>query len=56
MFITFELNDQDHSLNLCDIGPDISFYNSLNQFTSKCSYFLESSFDLELNHARGIEH
>ena len=56
MFISFELNDEDHALNLCDIGPDLNFYNSLNQFTSKCNYLLESSFHLEINHARGTEY
>ena len=33
MFIPFELNDEDHALNLCDIDHDLNFYNSLNQFT-----------------------
>ena len=55
MFIPFELNDENHFLNLCDIDPHLKFYNSLNQFTSKCNYFLESSFNLKKN-ARGTEH
>ena len=48
LFIPFELNDQDHS-NLCDIDPDLNFYNSLNQLTSKCNCYLESSFNSEIN-------
>ena len=52
LFIPF---DQDHSSNLCDIDPDLNFYNSLNQLTSKCNYYLESLFNSETNKASGTE-
>ena len=55
LFIPFELNDQDHSSNRCDIDPYLNFYNSLNQFTSKCDYYFESSFNSEINKACGTE-
>ena len=55
LFIPFELNDQDHSSILCDIDPDLNFNNSLNQLTSKCYYYLESSFNSEINRASGTE-
>ena len=55
LFIPFELNDQDHSSNLCDIDPDLNFYNALNQLTSKCNYYLESSFNSVINKASGTK-
>ena len=55
MFIPFELNDQDHSSNRCDIDPHLNFYNSLNQFTSKCNYYFESSFNSEIHKACGTK-
>ena len=53
LFIPFELNDQGHYSNLCDIDPDLNFYNALNQLTSKCNYYLESSFNSVINKASG---
>ena len=29
----FELNDKDHSYALCDIDPDLYFYQEFNQVT-----------------------
>ena len=55
LFIPLELNDHDHSSNLCDIDPDLYFNNALNQLTSKCNYYLESSFNLEINKASGTD-
>ena len=55
LIIPLELNDHDHSSNLCDIDPDLYFYNALNQLTSMCNYYLESSFNSEINKASGTE-
>ena len=45
----FELNDKDHSSALCDIDPDIHFYQEFNQVTVKCNYYLETKFNEEIS-------
>ena len=40
----FELNGKYYSI-LSDIDPDLHNYNSLNQLTYKCNYYLESTFN-----------
>ena len=40
----FELNDKDHSSALCDIDPDLHFYQEFNQATVKCNYHLDTNF------------
>ena len=44
LFLPFELNDKDYSI-FSDTDPDLHYYNSLNQLTYKCNYYLESSFN-----------
>ena len=38
LFMPFELNDKDHRSALCDIDPDLHFYQEFNQATVKCNY------------------
>ena len=45
LFLPFEVNDDDHMTNLCNADPDLNFYNSLNQYVSRCNYYLESTFN-----------
>ena len=45
----FELNDKDHSSALCEIDPDIHFYQEFNQVTVKCNYYLETKFNEEIS-------
>ena len=45
----FELYDKDHSSALCDIDPDIHFYQEFNQVTVKCNYYLETKFNEEIS-------
>ena len=45
----FELNDKDHSSALCDIDPDLHFYQEFNQATVKCNYYLETNFNDEIS-------
>ena len=49
LFMPFELNDKDHSSALCDIDPDIHFYQEFNQGTVKCNYYLETKFNEEIS-------
>ena len=49
LFMPFELNDKDHSSALCDIDPDIHFYQEFNQVTVKCNYYLETKFNEEIS-------
>ena len=41
IFLPFELNDKEHSINLCDADPDLNYYNSINMHITKCNYYLE---------------
>ena len=34
--------------NLCNADPDLNFYNSLNQYVSRCNYYLESTFNSDM--------
>ena len=49
LFMSFELNDKDHSSALCDIDPDLHFYQDFNQATVKCNYYLETKFNDEIS-------
>ena len=40
----FEINDTDHASPLCEIDPDVHFYNSIDTYLSKCNYFDEYGF------------
>ena len=45
IFHPFEINDIDHTSPLCDIDPDLYFYNSIDfQLSSNCNYYDESTF------------
>ena len=44
IFHPFEINDTDHISPLCEIDPDLHFYNSIDFHLSKCNYYEESSF------------
>ena len=48
LFLPFELNDDDHMTNFCNADPDLNFYNSLNQYASRCNYYLESTFNNDM--------
>ena len=49
LFMPFELNDKDHRSALCDIDPDLHFYQEFNQATVKCNYYLETKFNDEIS-------
>ena len=44
IFHPFEINDTDQISPLCEINPDLQFYNSIDPYLSKCNYYEESSF------------
>ena len=41
IFHPFEIYDTDHASPLCEIDPDVHFYNSIDTYLSKCNYFDE---------------
>ena len=45
----FELNYKDHSFALCDIDPDLHFYQEFNQVTVKCNYCLDTKCNEEIS-------
>ena len=49
----FELNDKDHSSALCDIDPDLHFFQEFNQATVKCNYYLDTKFNEEITEPTG---
>ena len=49
----FEMNDKDHSSALCDIDPDLHFYQEFNQATVKCNYYLDTKFNEEITEPKG---
>ena len=51
----FELNDKDHRSALCDIDPDLNFYQEFNQTTVKCNYYLETKFNDEMSEPNGTK-
>ena len=51
----FELNDKDHRSALCDIDPDLHFYQEFNQATVKCNYYLETKFNDEISKPNGTK-
>ena len=53
LFMPFELNDKDHSSALCDIDPDLHFYQEFNQATVKCNYYLDTKFNEEITEPTG---
>ena len=55
LFMPFELNDKDHSSALCDIDPDLHFYQEFNQATVKCNYYLETKFNDEISEPNGTK-
>ena len=45
IFHPFEINDYDHRLPLCEIDPDLYFYNSVNLTDAiQCNYYDEKTF------------
>ena len=44
IFHPFEINDTDHISPLCEIDPDLHFYNSIDFHLSKCNNYEEISF------------
>ena len=55
LFMPFELNDKDHRSALCDINPDLHFYQEFNQATVKCNYYLETKFNDEISKPNGTK-
>ena len=57
LFMPFELNDKDHRSALCDIDPDLHFYQEFNQATVKCNYmyYLETKFNDEISKPNGTK-
>ena len=55
LFVPFELNDKDHSSALCDIDPDLHFYQEFNQATVKCNYYLDTKFNDEISETIGTK-
>ena len=53
LFMLFELNDKVHSSTLCDIDPDLHFYQEFNQATVKCNYYLDTKFNEEITEPKG---
>ena len=51
----FGLNDQDHTSFLADADPDIHFYNTFNQLSIQCNYYLENTLYDELEKASGTK-
>ena len=51
IFHPLEINDIDHTSPLCDIDPDLYFYNSIDfQLSSNCNYYDESTFSDNKNY------
>ena len=48
ILLPFELNAKEHSINLCDVSPDIHYYNSINTHVTQCNYYLEKVFNSEI--------
>ena len=44
IFHPFEINDIDHNSPLCEIDPDLCFYDSIDFDLSLCNYYCEFSF------------
>ena len=44
IFHPFKINDTDHASPLCEIDPDVHFYNSIDTYLSKCNFFDEYGF------------
>ena len=56
IFSPFELNEIDDVSPLDEIDPDTNFYNSINyQLESRCTYFNELSFKMEVKTQREAE-
>ena len=55
LFMPFELNDKDHRSALCDIDPDLHFYQEFDQATVKCNYYLETKFNDEISKPNGTK-
>ena len=51
----FELNDKDHRSALCDIDPDLNFYQEFNQAFVKYNYYLETKFNDEMSEPNGTK-
>ena len=54
LFVPFELNDQDHTSFLTDADPDVHFYNTFNQSSVECKYYLETTLNNDLNKTKGL--
>ena len=54
IFMPFELNDLENQFCTFneDIDPDIQFFNTFNQYVTKCNYLIESSFTEQLKSPR----
>ena len=55
LFMPFELNDNYHRSALCDIDPDLTFYQEFNQATVKCNYYLETKLKDEMSKPNGTK-
>lgn len=44
VFNSFEINDDSNLTPLCEVDPDLNFFNSLSQFNN-CNYYLEDTFN-----------
>ena len=49
------MSDKDHSSALCDIDPDLHFYQEFNQVSVKCKYYLETKFNDEISEPNGTK-
>ena len=49
LFQPFELNDEDHRFPLSDVDPDLNNYSSINYQSARCNYYLEDTFNSEID-------
>ena len=53
LFMRFEMKDKDHISDLCDINPDLHFYQEFNQANVKYNYYLETKINDEMSEPNG---
>ena len=56
LFMPFELNDKDHRSALCDINPDLNFYQEFNKAAVKCNYYLEAKCNDTMSKPNGTKY
>ena len=54
IFLPFELNEKEHFIHLCDVDPELNYYNPINIHVTKCNYYLETLFNSEIKNETAV--